>query len=203
MAETTHLGVFGSAFNPPHLAHTVFLGEARWQLGLDRVLIVPTGVPYHKGSNGGPGPVARLDLARAAFGDVEGVEVSEIEVKRPGPSYTYETLGEIADREENTEIHLLMGADAAKEFSGWQQPERILELARIGIASRQGVNQEQVEEVFEGLGASERIDFFDMPQVDISSSLVRHRIEEGKPFSHLVPTAVAEMIENEDMYGIE
>lgn len=203
MAETTHLGVFGSAFNPPHLAHTIFLGEARAQLGLDRVIVVPTGVPYHKESNGGPGPVARLELARAAFEGAEGLEVSDIEVKRPGPSYTYETLEEIADREKNIEIHLLMGADAAQDFSGWQQPERILELARIGIASRPGVDRQQVEEVFEGLGASSRIEYFDMPQVDISSSLVRQRIEEGQPFRHLVPTAVAQMIENEDMYGIE
>ena len=203
MAEITRLGVFGSAFNPPHLAHTIFLGEARAHLGLDRVMVVPTPLPYHKDMNGGPFRVPHLNLARAAFGGIAGVEVSDIEVKRPGPSYTYETLEEIADREENTEIHLLMGADAARDFSGWQQPERILELARIGIASRPGIGREQVETVFEGLGASGRIEFFEMPLVDISSSLVRRRVEEGEPFSHLVPTAVAEMIENEDMYGNE
>lgn len=201
MAEITRLGVFGSAFNPPHLAHLVFLEEARWQLDLDRVLVVPTGVPYHKESNGGPGPAARLQLASAAFGTQEGVEVSDIEVRRPGPSYTYETLEQIADRDEKTEIVLLMGADAARGFSEWQRPGRILKLARLGIAARSGVSREQVLTGVEDLKAADRIDFFDMPRVDISSSLIRHRIEEGRPFVHLVPAAVAQMIENEDMYG--
>lgn len=203
MAEAGRVGVFGSAFNPPHLAHLVFAGEAFWQLELDQLIVVPTGIPYHKESEGGPGPAARLELARAAFAGVDGVEVSDTEVKRPGPSYTYETLEEIADQYGKYEIHLLMGADAAKDFSGWQQPERILELARIGIASRPGVEKQEVTAEFEGLGASDRISFIEMPQVDISSSLIRHRIEENRPFRHLVPTAVAQMIENEDTYGTD
>jgi len=197
------IGVFGSAFNPPHLAHQIFLAEAAWQLGLDSVTVVPTGDPYHKAIDSDPGAEVRFRLAEAAFAGLPGVEVSAIEVRREGPSYTCDTLEEIADPLGKYETHLLMGADAAKGFAGWRSPERILELAKIGIALRPGVGREEVEPVFEALGATSRIDFIEMPEIGISSSLIRQRIAAKEPFRHLVPTKVAQMIENEDTYGIE
>lgn len=202
MAERS-IGVFGSAFNPPHLAHQIFLAEAAWQLGLDQVKVVPTGDPYHKEIESDPGAEVRFRLAEAAFGGQAGVEVSAIEVRREGPSYTCDTLEEIADPLGKYETHLLMGADAARGFAGWRSPDRILELARIGIALRPGLGREEVEPVFEALGAAGRVDYIDMPQIGISSSLIRRRIGNKEPFRHLVPTKVAQMIENEDTYGIE
>ena len=94
-----------------------------------------------------------------------------------------------------------MGADAACGFSEWKRPERILELARIAVAHRSGTERETVEEVFSGLGADDRLGWVKMPRIDISSSMVRGRAEAGQPLSHLVPEAVAEMIENEGMYA--
>jgi len=196
-------GVFGSAFNPPHLAHLIFLAEARWQLGLDEIFVVPTGDPYHKDSDSDPGPETRLRLARAAFEGIDGVEVSDTEVQRDGPSYTCDTLEEIADPFGKYETHFLMGADAAMSFAGWKQPERILEMARIGIAPRPGIERDEVQAVFDGLGGGDRIDFVEMPRVDISSTLIRERIKAKEPFRHLVPTKVGQMIENEDTYGTE
>lgn len=195
------LGVFGSSFNPPHLAHLVFIGEAMWQLGLSRVIVVPTGDAYHKESETDPGPEARLRMTEFAFSNVEGIEVDRTEVRREGPSYTCDTLEEIAGRNETSEIHLLMGADAALGFNGWHRPERILELARIGIAPRPGIGQEEVETVFAGMDATDRVDFIEMPEVDISSTMIRRRLDAGEPYRHLVPAAVAQMIENEDTYG--
>jgi len=197
------LGVFGSAFNPPHLAHLIFLAEAKWQLGLDRLIVVPTGDPYHKKIDSDPGAEVRFRLAEAAFGGKDGIEVSSIELRREGPSYTCDTLEEIADPLGKYETHLLMGADAAKGFAGWRSPERILELVRIGIAVRPGTGREEVEPVFESLGAADRVEYFEMPQVDISSSMIRRRIGAEEPFRHLVPTKVAQMIENGDTYGTE
>ena len=202
MAERS-VGVFGSAFNPPHLAHRILLAEATWQLGLDRVVVVPTGDPYHKAIEADPGAEVRFRLAEAAFAGVPSVEVSAVEVRREGPSYTCDTLEEIADPTGKYETHLLMGADAAKGFAGWRSPERILERSRIGIALRPGTGRQEVEAVFEKLGATDRIGFFEMPQVEISSSLIRERIGAKQPFCHLVPAKVAQMIENEDTYGIE
>lgn len=195
------LGVFGSSFNPPHRAHLAVIEAARRQFGLDRVIVVPTGDPYHKESGEDPGAAVRLRLAEAAFAGLEAVEVSSAEVDREGPSYTCDTLEEIADRNPDTEIHLLMGADAAKGFGGWHRPERILELAKVAVAPRIGVSREDVEPVFAALGAGDRIEFLEMPEVAISSSLIRQRIAGREPVGHLLPAEVAQMIENGDIYG--
>lgn len=195
------LGVFGSSFNPPHLAHLAVIEAATRQFGLDRVIVVPTGDAYHKESGEDPGAAVRLRLAKVAFAGLEGVEVSSTEIDREGSSYTCDTLGEIADRNPDTEIHLLMGADAAKDISGWHRPQRILELARVAVAPRAGVSREDVESVFSELGAGDRVEFLEMPEVEISSSLIRERIADGEPVGHLLPAEVAQMIENEDTYG--
>lgn len=197
------IGVFGSAFNPPQNAHIAVVEAAIRQFGLDRVIVVPTGRAYHKDSESDPGPGTRLAMARAAFGGMKGVAVSPVEVERKGPSYTYVTLEEIASENSDSEIHLLMGADMARGFGGWKQPERILELARIGVAPRSDVSRDEVVATFEPLGAVDRVSFIDMPTVDLSSSLVRGRIGAGKTVSDVVPAAVAEMIDNEGVYGSE
>jgi len=195
------LGVLGSSFNPPHLAHLAVIEAATRQLGLDRVIVVPTGDAYHKDSGEDPGAAVRLRLAEAAFGGLGGVEVSSTELTREGPSYTCDTLEEIADRYPDNEIHLLMGADAARDFAGWHRPQRILELARVSVAPRVDVPREDVESAFSEMGARDRVEFLEMPEVDISSSLIRQRIAAGEPYRHLVPASVAQMIENEDTYG--
>jgi len=199
MAE--QLGVFGSSFNPPHLAHLAVVEAAIRQLGLVRVIVVPTGYAYHKDSGGDPGAAVRLRLAEVAFAGLDGVEVSSVEVDREGPSYTCDTLEEIADLNPDNEIHLLMGADAAKAISGWHRPQRILELATVAVAPRVGVSREEVESVFAKLDAGERVEFLEMPEVTISSSQIRRRIAGGEPVGHLLSADVAQMIENEDTYG--
>ena len=132
------LGVFGSAFNPPQNAHLTVVDAAVAQLGLDRLIAVPTGHPYHKEPEADPGPEVRLRMAQAAFRDRAEVSVSPSEVEREGPSYTYVTLEQIEADNPDSEIHLLMGADTARDFGGWKRPERILELARIAVAQAGG-----------------------------------------------------------------
>ncbi len=197
------IGVFGSAFNPPQNAHLAVVEAAVGQFGLDRLIAVPTGHAYHKESEADPGPEVRMAMARAAFEGIEKVTVSPAEVKREGPSYTYETLEEIASENPDSEIHLLTGADTARDFGGWRQPERILELARIVVAPRSDVSRDEVLAAFESLGALDRVAFIEMPTVDLSSSLVRGRIAAGATVSDMVPAAVAEMIDNEGVYGSE
>ena len=198
MAE---LGVLGSAFNPPHLGHISLLGAAIEQLGLDEVIAVPTGDPYHKEVDRDPGREARVRLAEAAFGGISGVSVSRIEVDRDGPSYTCDTLEGIEDLYPDSEIHLLMGADSAKGFAGWHRPERILELAKVVVAPRSGVTRQEVESVFAGLGAAGSLRFLEMPEIEVSSTEVRQLIHKGEAYRQLVPRPVAEIIENEDLYG--
>lgn len=195
------IGVFGSAFNPPHNAHRALVLAARAQLGLDRVVVVPTGDAYHKAGGPDPGPALRLALAEAAFEGLDRVDVSPVEVYRAGPSYTFETLEEIAAEYPESEIYLLMGADAARGFGGWKRPERVLELARIAVAPRPDVADEQVRAVFDRLGDGDRVELIDMPAVDLSSSVVRDRLATGRSVSDMVPADVLEIIDNEGVYG--
>lgn len=197
------IGVFGSAFNPPQNAHVTLVEAATAQLGLDRMIVVPTGSAYHKEPESDPGPGARLAMARAAFERIGGVTVSPSEVDREGPSYTYVTLEEIAADNPDSEIHLLMGADTARDFGGWKRPQRILELATVSVAERPEVSREEVLEVFERLGGADRLAFVEMTPTAVSSSQVRERVAAGLPVDDLVPAAVGQMINNEGVYGSE
>lgn len=165
------------------------------------MIVVPTGDPYHKERRAEPDASVRLKLAGEAFRDQPSVSVSPVEVERPGPSRTSDTLEAIRSRFPDSPIRFLMGADAALGFGSWHRPERVLELARIGVAPRSEVERSRLEEVFTGLDGGDRLDFFDMPRMDVSSSLVRQRIAAGEPFRHLVPAAVARMIDNEVLYA--
>jgi len=197
----TRLGVFGSSFNPPTLGHAVLLAEAGWRLELDRIIVVPTGEAWHKSTAGAPSGETRMAMAEAAFGHLEGIEISDAEVVREGPSYTCDTLEAIRSSNPDSQIHFLSGSDAALGIGGWHRPERVLELATVAVAPRSEIARDSVGEVFESLGARDRLEFFEMPRIEVSSSLVRERIEAGHPWRHLVPHGVAQMIDNEDLYG--
>lgn len=200
--EPGRVGVFGSAFNPPHTGHLVLAAEARWRLGLDRVMVVPTGQAYHKQADLDPGPELRFELAEAAFREEDACEVLRLEIERPGPSHTVDTLVEVADRFPGAELFLLLGADAALGMESWEAPARILELATVVVAPRPGVKQPEVERTLAELGSPERVEMIDMPRIDITSTLIRGRVERGEPFRHLVPQLVAEMISERGLYGV-
>lgn len=200
-ARRQRLGVFGSSFNPPTLGHAILLGEAAWQLGLDRTILVPTGEAWHKETGTPPPAASRLALARAAFESWPGLEISPVEVEREGPSYTYETLEAIHSANPDSQIFFVAGADAALGIGEWRRPERVLELARFAVAPRPEFSRAEVVDAFDSIGAGDRVTFFEMPGVAVSSTMVRGRIRGGTPWRHLVPPGVAEMIDNEDLYG--
>lgn len=200
MATPSRIGVFGSSFNPPTLGHEVLLAEAGWRLNLDRIIVVPTGGAWHKDTAGSPPGAVRMALAEAAFGFDPGIEVSATEIDRGGPSYTCDTLEEIQSLNPHSQIFFLAGSDAALGVGGWHRPERVLQLASFAVAPRSEVARQAVVEEFEQLGAADRIEFFEMPRIGISSTLVRERIASNRPWKHLVPHEVAEMIDNEDLY---
>jgi nicotinate-nucleotide adenylyltransferase len=193
--------VFGAAFNPPHLGHLVLAQEAHAQLGLDRVLLVPTGVAPHKRIESDPGADVRLEMTRLAVEGDDRFEVSALEVEREGPSFTHETLQELAEPDEERELVFVMGADAALGFGEWREPERIVELARLAVAPRRGAERDKVEEALGAAGAADRVSFVEMPEIGVSSSMVRERSAAGSPVRFLVPDRIAELIESERIYG--
>jgi nicotinate-nucleotide adenylyltransferase len=190
--------VLGSAFNPPHLGHLVLAQEAHARLGLAEVVLVPTGRAPHKEIEGDPGAGVRLEMTRLAVGDDERFAVSELETAREGPSFTYRTL-ELLREERPEELVFVIGSDAVAGLERWRNPERILELASLGVAERPGVERSEVEAVVERLGG--RAEFVDMPHIEVSSTMVRERVAAGRPIRYLVPNAVAELIDERGLYA--
>jgi len=194
------IGVLGSAFNPPHLGHLALAQEAAWQLGLEEVILVPTGNAPHKRIAEDPGREVRMEMTELAAADDDRFSVSALEVEREGPSYTYETLEALAEERADRKLVFVMGADAAVGLEGWRNPERVIELASIAVARRAGVADAEVAATMRGLGCEGRATMLEMPQLWVSSSTVRERAGGGRPLRYLVPDAVAELIEERGIY---
>jgi nicotinate-nucleotide adenylyltransferase len=195
------VGLLGGTFNPPHLAHLVCAQEALLQLELDRVLLVPVGIAPHKAVEAEPGVEHRVAMCEAAVAGDERLGVSRADADRDGPSYTVDLLRALSGPDELT---FIIGGDMAYSLPTWRDPEGVLALARIGVAEREGVRRADISERLAGLaGAAERVCFFDMPRLDISSSLIRRRAATGRPVRYLVPDAVVAYIERERLYRPE
>lgn len=174
--------------------------EAADQLGLERVLLVPAGESPHKRIEPEPGRELRLEMARRAAAGNELLEVSEIEVSREGPSYTYRTLELLTEAREGDGLCFLMGADVAAGLEGWREPRRVVELARLGIAARSGTVVDEALAALERLGAAGGAEIIRMPEIGVSSTRVRRRVAEGRPIRYLVPDPVAELISERGLY---
>lgn len=194
------VGVLGGAFNPPHVGHMVLAQEAIGALDLDELILVPTGIAPHKQIDPEPGPAVRLAMTEAAVAGFEGVRVSDVEVSREGPSYAYRTLELLADQLPGSQLTFVMGADVAAGLEGWRRPERVVELARVAIAGRPGVDRSAIDAVLSRLGAAQGAVELEMPEIGVSSTLVRERVARGKPVRWLVPRAVAELIAERGLY---
>jgi nicotinate-nucleotide adenylyltransferase len=198
------LGILGGTFNPPHRGHLAVAACARAQLGLERVLLMPSCAPPHKPAREDPGPEHRLRMCRLAVEGHEGIEASALEIERGGPSYTVDTLLELHARAEADDPQpaprptLILGSDMAGTLPAWRSPQEIVELADIAVAERPGDGRESVLSVLEPLDARAR--FLEMPPIDISSSLVRLRVARGEPVGEMVGDAVAAYIAEHRLY---
>jgi nicotinate-nucleotide adenylyltransferase len=196
------IGILGGTFNPPHIGHLVCAQEARAQLELDRVMLMPVHTPPHKAAADDPGPEARLALCRAAIAGDEDLEISTLEIERGGPSYSVDTLRVLHGLHEGDELTFIVGGDMASSLPSWREPEAVLELARVAVAERDEHRRHEIAEHVGGLrGAEERIVFFTMPRLDISSSDIRLRVAQRRPVRWLVPGEVADEIERRGLYG--
>ncbi|HEX4010796.1 MAG TPA: nicotinate-nucleotide adenylyltransferase [Solirubrobacteraceae bacterium] len=194
------LGILGGTFNPPHLGHLVCAQEAYRELRLDQVMLIPAGVPPHKPVDAEPGPEHRLELCRLAIRDDDRFTVSDLELRRDGPSYTVDTLDILSTHVPSNELFLILGADIAAGLPQWYRAERVLELATVAVAKRRGTPKEAVQRALGQLGAGDRATFFQMPRIGISSTMVRRRVRAGQPIRYFVPDGVVEYIERHGLY---
>jgi nicotinate-nucleotide adenylyltransferase len=179
----------------------VLAHEAADQLGLERVVLVPTGEPPHRRIELDPGAEVRLEMARLAAAGDGLLEVSDVEVARPGPSYTARTLELLSEWRAGEELTFLMGADVAAALESWHEPKRVLELARIGVAARPGTVLDEAEEALQRLGGEERMELIRMPEIGVSSTDIRRRAARGGSLRYLVPNPVIELIDERGLYA--
>jgi nicotinate-nucleotide adenylyltransferase len=195
------VGILGGTFNPPHIAHLLCASEARWQLGLERVVLMPALIPPHKPIADEPGVEHRIAMCRlAAAPHGDWLEVSELETRRDGPSYTVDTLREIHESQPGDELTFIVGGDVAWSLPVWREPEAILELASVAVAERRGARREEVREQLAGLRGVERVRYIEVPRIDVSSAALRQRIHAGEPTTYLIPDAVSDYIQERRLY---
>jgi nicotinate-nucleotide adenylyltransferase len=194
------IGILGGTFNPPHLGHLVAAQEAYRELDLDQVLLIPAGIPPHKPVEDEPGPEHRLELCRLAVGDDARFTVSDLELRRDGPSFTVDTLKTLRTQSPSDDLFLILGGDIAAGLPRWHEPERVLELATVAIAKRRGTSKAAVQDALAQLTGGERARFFQMPRIGISSTMVRRRVRAGQPIRYFVPDGVMHYIETHRLY---
>jgi nicotinate-nucleotide adenylyltransferase len=195
------VGILGGAFNPPHIGHLVCAQEALLRLELETVRFVPVGQPPHREIEDDPGAEARLVMCELAIAGDDRLTVSRLELDREGPSYTADSLAALSESEPDEDLHLILGGDQAATLPTWHEPERVLELATVAVVPRTGWSRERVAVKLGSLRGAGQVRFFDMPRVDVSSSLVRHRAARGEPIRYLVPDRVAEYIDANSLYA--
>jgi nicotinate-nucleotide adenylyltransferase len=162
---------------------------------------VPFGEPSHRTLESDPGAEVRLRMCEYAVGDDPRLGVSRIEIDRPGPSYTVDTLRELRRRSPDDELVLLIGGDQAAALGSWREPEEVLSLATAGVAERDEWRREEIVDRLGGLCSPERVRFFEMPRIEVSSTLVRRRAVAGQPIRYLVPDEVERFIGERSLYG--
>jgi nicotinate-nucleotide adenylyltransferase len=195
------IGILGGMFNPPHVGHLALARAAACELDLGRVLLTPVLVPPHKPARWDPGTEHRLAMCRLAVREQERLGVCTLELERPGPSYTVDTLRSIHATHPSAELTLILGADMACTLASWREPREILGLARLAVAEREDTSRREVFSALAPLDAGAHVAFVDMPRLDVSSSLVRRRLTDGEPIEELVGAAVAGYIAEHELYG--
>ncbi len=195
------IGIYGGTFDPVHLAHLVLAEQCLEQAELDEVWFVPAAQPPHKLGASISAAAQRLAMLEFALAGQPRFRVDRVELDRSGPSFTVDTLSQLHIRHPNTEWHLLLGADAIRDFPTWREPARILELARIVAVNRGGQPLPDLAPV-EG-GAAARVQVVEMPGLEISATDLRARVAAGRSIRYLVPRAVEVYIQQHGLYRPE
>jgi len=191
------IGVFGGTFDPIHVGHLVAAVNARHAMRLDRVILVVANVPWQKDDRPVSPAEDRLAVVEAAVGDVPGLEASRSEIDRGGPSYTADTIEELAKTYPESELFLIVGWDVAGELATWDRWETIQRLCTLIVVNRPGVGGRP-----RGLaGDGWRVEEVTVPNLEISSTDLRARAADGRPLDYLIPEAAVHCIRARGLYA--
>lgn len=190
----TRLGVFGGTFDPVHVGHLAAAVNVRHSLALDRLLLVVANVPWQKAGRRVVSPAEdRFAMVEAAVQGIPGLEASRIEMDRGGPSYTADTLAELAARNPGARLYLVVGADVVKELGTWERVEEVRRQCVLVVVKRPGSRPR--------LPAGWQSEQVEVPSLDISSTDLRARVADGRPLDFLVPPEVVQLIRSRGLYA--
>jgi nicotinate-nucleotide adenylyltransferase len=192
---TERWGLFGGTFDPIHWGHLLLAEITRQILNLHKVFFIPARIPPHKG-NVRASSEQRYRMAQLACEGNPHFEVSDVEIRREGPSYTVDTLRTFRNRNANAELYLIMGSDSAKDLGSWKDYETILEQSNVVVLGRPGAIGDNISE---RLGS--RVTILPTPLIELSSSDVRRQVHEGRSIRYLVTDSVEKYIRSENLYG--
>lgn len=188
------MGIFGGTFDPPHVGHLVAAINARHEAHLDRVLLVVANEPWQKVGVRDLSPASdRLAMVEAAVDGLEGLEASDIEIRRGGRSYTADTLAQLHDEMPDADLFLILGSDAVAGLPTWEHTERLKELADIVVVDRPGTEGARPPDGY-------RFEVVEVPQLEISSTDIRARVVDGRPLDYILPRDVIHCITGRRLY---
>lgn len=195
-----NIGVLGGTFDPVHIGHLVVAEEARIRLGFKEVLFVPAGQPWLKLDRNITPVVHRVEMVRRAIADNPHFKLCTIEVERPGPSYTVDTLTRLQKQlGSEASLFFIIGRDTLAELPLWKEPEKLIQLCRLVVAPRLGSKDlKHLETAIPGL--LDKVIQLDMPVIGISSSGIRQRIAQGLSIRYWVPAEVEKYIAERKIY---
>ena len=197
-----NIGVFGGTFDPPHIAHQIVAEFVRDALDLDCVLWVPVGDQPLKNAQRITPIDHRVEMVRRSTEDNPLFDLSLVDVERPGPHFTVDTLGILSDQNRGAGFTLILGGDSLKDLPRWHEPGRLISLATLAVVDRPGASYDlgQLENEIPGL--SQTVKSVPVPQVDISSTEIRQRYATGQSIRYLVPSSVLDYIKTQQLYPI-
>ena len=200
--KVSRLGIMGGTFDPIHYGHLVTAEGTRYELGLEKVIFIPAGRPPHKKDYHVTGPWLRYTMTCLAVASNPFFQVSALEVERPGPSYTIDTVQEFTRLFPGAQIYFITGADAVLEILTWKSVERLLSTCRFIAATRPGYHLVELWEKLDKLSLElkKNIIFMEVPALAISSTDIRRRVREGRPIKYLLPESVEEYIIKNNLY---
>ena len=206
MSTMRRLGVLGGTFDPPHIGHLLAAEMARAELNLERILFVPANRSPWKMGRHLSTTEQRLEMVRRAIADYPRFELNRVDVDRPAPSYTYETLQLLSTQYAGAELFFIMGLDSLRDLANWHRADEIVRLARLVVCARPGVKMDvgQMMDLLHALPALlHKLTFVEMPELEVAASNLQERVRNGQSIRYLVPDAVRSYIEENRLYREE
>ncbi len=196
-------GIMGGTFNPVHNAHLILAEQAYEQFGLDRIIFIPSGTPAYKNLDSVIDASHRYEMTRLAIEDNEKFDISDIDIRREGNTYTVDTLQVLKDEMPDSELYFILGGDSLFQFENWRSPEKILSMCHIIAACRDSHNAEQMQLKADELNAryGSDIKLLNTPLIDISSSALREMAAQGRSIRYYTTDKVFRYIKENKLYS--